>query len=162
MGFNSGFKGLIDGMRVKRWTFRSDLYTKSIKQNSILYFNTVLNTTIYNYLKGVYIKSWQHVSVVHSTIIRPYGNQSRYQNCVLYGIQYSVQNLLKWYINQNIRIKYILFINSRVRGIYVDWYSMSFRLCTITLELKRNPFFLINWDPELSGYAENSDNQIFL
>jgi len=42
----------------------------------MLYFNTVLNTTIYNYLKGVYItlhyiKSYQHVSVVHSTIIRP-------------------------------------------------------------------------------------------
>ena len=37
----------------------------------VVYFNTVLNTTIYNYLQGVYIKSWQHVSVVHSTIIRP-------------------------------------------------------------------------------------------
>ena len=37
----------------------------------MLYFNTVLNTTIYNHLTGVYIKSWQHVSVVHSTIIRP-------------------------------------------------------------------------------------------
>jgi len=30
-----------------------------------------LNTTINNYLKVVYIKSWQHVSAVHSTIIRP-------------------------------------------------------------------------------------------
>jgi len=26
---------------------------------------------IYNYLTDVYIKLWQHVSVVHSTIIRP-------------------------------------------------------------------------------------------
>jgi len=37
----------------------------------MVYFNTILNTTIYNYLTGVYSKSWQHVSVVHSTIIRP-------------------------------------------------------------------------------------------
>jgi len=37
----------------------------------MIYFNTVLNTAIYNYLKDIYIKSWQHVSVVHSTIIRP-------------------------------------------------------------------------------------------
>jgi len=29
----------------------------------MVYFNTVLNTTIYNHLTGVYIKSWQHVSV---------------------------------------------------------------------------------------------------
>jgi hypothetical protein len=33
--------------------------------------NTILNTAIYNHSTGVYIKSWQHVSVVHSTIIRP-------------------------------------------------------------------------------------------
>jgi len=38
---------------------------------SMVYFNTVSTTTIYNYSKGAYIKSWQHVSVVHSTIIRP-------------------------------------------------------------------------------------------
>jgi len=37
----------------------------------MVYFNTVLNTTIYNHFTGVCIKSWQHVSVVHSTIIRP-------------------------------------------------------------------------------------------
>jgi hypothetical protein len=38
---------------------------------SMVYFNTILNTTICNYLKDVYTKSWQHVSVVHSTMIRP-------------------------------------------------------------------------------------------
>jgi len=36
-----------------------------------VYFNTVLNKTIYNYLKGVHINSWQCVLVVHSTITRP-------------------------------------------------------------------------------------------
>jgi len=38
---------------------------------STVYFNTVLNTTIYNHLTCVYSESWQHVSVVHSTMIRP-------------------------------------------------------------------------------------------
>jgi len=38
---------------------------------SVLYFNTVLNISVYNYLKGIYIKSWQHVLLVHSAIIRP-------------------------------------------------------------------------------------------
>jgi len=33
--------------------------------------NTVLNATTYTYLKGVYVESWQHISVVYSTIIRP-------------------------------------------------------------------------------------------
>jgi hypothetical protein len=38
---------------------------------SMAYFNTVLNTTICNHLTGVYVKSWQHISVVHLTIISP-------------------------------------------------------------------------------------------
>jgi len=37
----------------------------------MVYFTTVLNTTIYNHLTGVYIRSRQHVSVAHSTTIRP-------------------------------------------------------------------------------------------
>jgi hypothetical protein len=60
----------------------------------VVYFNKVLNKTIYNYLKCVYNKSWQHVSVVHSTIIRPERHQSRYQKCVLYGIPYSLLNFV--------------------------------------------------------------------
>ena len=44
---------------------------RSQAEKLMVYFNIVLNITIYNYLKGVYIKSWQHVSVIHSTINRP-------------------------------------------------------------------------------------------
>jgi len=53
--------------------YKGDLYLYCLLTQffSVVYFNTVLNTTIYNYLEGIYIKSWQHVSVVHSTIIRP-------------------------------------------------------------------------------------------
>jgi hypothetical protein len=62
-------------------------------------FYAVLNTTIYTYLKGVYIKSWQHVSVVYSTIIRPLKKSVQAPKCVLHGIPYSLQITLKQYIN---------------------------------------------------------------
>jgi len=32
---------------------------------SMVYFNTVLNATIYNYLKGVYIMSWLYFFVIY-------------------------------------------------------------------------------------------------
>ena len=46
-------------------------------RKNIVYFTFYFNLKIVMffcrtlYLKGVHIKSWQHVSVVHSTIIRP-------------------------------------------------------------------------------------------
>jgi len=62
MVFNLAFKRLMAYILVNKI---------SSLRKSMVYFNTVLNTTIYNYLKCVYIKSLQHVSVVHSTIVRP-------------------------------------------------------------------------------------------